>query len=1042
MNKFILLTAFLMISLLAVAQDKFADIGTARYSTRTHLLQPVVPEALPERVLPLFNNSKAAFKPVKSMSTARELEAELQKMRERFAPFMQNLAPAYESKRKKTELTFFQWRVETAADQQDFGSVLQGKGNWETVNIPHYGPPLGRATTYYYKEIEIDRSELKDKSLFIRFKGVDYLTSVFINDRLVGQNEGFFASFEYEISKFVKHGTNRILVKVDNDFPTTSMKDDKGNTVIGDKIYGATGPGYDDPELGWHHCPPAMGIYQDCYLEIRDNIHINDLFVRPLLADSVAEVWIEVNDRNPYPSEIKLELSVFGQNFKDTVVMDYPYSPHTVYVPGVGDLNKPNDWQKIPLKTGFGINQFKVSLPMGKYRCWGIDEPWLYQLQVKVLNPENELLDIVAQQFGMRSFTQDTVNVPKGQMYLNGEMIRLRGANTMGHEQQCVMRKDWDQLRDDILLAKLANMNFLRFTQRPVQSEVYEMCDKLGLLNQSDLPFFGTVRTTKFAEAVKQAEAMERLIRKHPSAIMVTYINERFPNAEGIPHRSLNNADDYYKLFRALDQAVLFANPDRVIKAGDGDYDPPSPGLPDYHMYNIWYNGHGLGLGELSKGYWLPIKKDWAYACGEFGSEGLDPVEVMQKYYPKHWLPTGKEDEKNWTANRIPKAQTHKFHYMWYNTQNSLSDWVEASQDYQARATKFVTEAFRRRNNMVSFAIHLFIDAWPAGWMKTIMDVERQPKKAFFAYRDALEPLMLSLRSDRDKFESGDTTHHEIWIANDRNTAPTDLVLHYQIEQNRKVLMSGTTKADIPVNGAVFAGYVRMKTPAVNRRTDYVLRAALVDKNGKSLYQNSTPFTVFPRIATNRPALYMIGNFNAQFKSEILREGFRTVNDITSATAILCDSYASYVADSAAIHREVSKGKILLFTALESGKHRIAGSEVSISNTSMGQYYFASPEVKHPAMKMVEEFDFNNWYNARTGMIAPLLGQTFTATNWQSIVKSGSSNWVEDKGTVMASGEMRYGKGLIRLNLIQLNDKLTHNPTVLRYFIQLVSQQP
>lgn len=139
------------------------------------------------------------------------------------------------------------------------------------------------------------------------------------------------------------------------------------------------------------------------------------------------------------------------------------------------------------------------------------------------------------------------------------------------------MRKDFDQLLNDLLLAKLANMNYLRFTQRPVQDEVYEICDKIGLLNQADLPLFGCIRRNKFAEAVKQAEEMERLVWAHPSTIMVSYINERFPNADGNPHRSLNTAEEYYRLFAALDQAVLLSNPDRVIKAGDGDYHPPSP---------------------------------------------------------------------------------------------------------------------------------------------------------------------------------------------------------------------------------------------------------------------------------------------------------------------------------------------------------------------------------------------------------------------------------------------------------------------------------
>jgi beta-galactosidase/beta-glucuronidase len=226
---------------------------------------------------------------------------------------------------------------------------------------------------------------------------------------------------------------------------------------------------------------------------------------------------------------------------------------------------------------GYGPNYLRIPVKMKNFRLWETENPWLYQLQVKLYDTKGNLLDTRIQQFGMRSFTMDTVNTPKGKMYLNGKMIRLRGANSMGFEQQSVLKNNWNQLTEDLLLAKLCNINYLRFTQRPVQPEVYDYCDKLGLLNQTDLPLFGSIRRNQFAAAIKQAEEMERLVRKHPSTILITYINERFPNAEGNPQRSLNTAEEYYRLFTALDQAVLLNNPDRVIKAGDGDYDPPSP---------------------------------------------------------------------------------------------------------------------------------------------------------------------------------------------------------------------------------------------------------------------------------------------------------------------------------------------------------------------------------------------------------------------------------------------------------------------------------
>ena len=69
--------------------------------------------------------------------------------------------------------------------------------------------------------------------------------------------------------------------------------------------------------------------------------------------------------------------------------------------------------------------------------------------------------------------------------------------------------------------------------------------------------------------------------------------------------------------------------------------------------------------------------------------------------------------------------------------------------------------------------------------MKTIMDVDRGPKPAYFAYRNALAPLMTSLRTDRWTFFPGERVNVEAWVCNDRNDAPQDYTLHYQLEKKR-----------------------------------------------------------------------------------------------------------------------------------------------------------------------------------------------------------------------------------------------------------------
>jgi hypothetical protein len=528
-------------------------------------------------------------------------------------------------------------------------------------------------------------------------------------------------------------------------------------------------------------------------------------------------------------------------------------------------------------------------------------------------------------------------------------------------------------------------------------------------------------------------------VRSHPSAIMVTYINERFPNAEGFPQRSLSTQEEYLKLFTALDQAVLITNPDRVIKSGDGDYDPPSPGLPDNHCYNTWYNGHGLGLGEMYKGYWQPVKPGWLYACGEFGAEGLDPLNVMQKYYPKDWLPSDREDEKKWTANRISMAQTQRFHYMWYNTQHSLNDWIEASQEYQAWAVKFVAEAFRRDPGMVSFAVHLFIDAWPAGWMKSIMDVDREPKKAYFAYRKALEPLMVSLRSDRSHFFAGEETAFEAWICNDLNSVPAGYLLKYQVEKDGKIVFANQATANIQLNTSRFQGFIKWKTPNVSKRTAYTLRAALIDEKGDCRYQNKFEFEVFPKPDESMKKVFILGNKKMNAEKLVEQAGFRKASTIESADVILIGDFTKYAEDMKRINELVYNGKTALFIEPGARQYDIAGTRVSVEKTSMGDYYFVSPETGHPLVKNFKPFDFRLWYDGKEGLIKPILANTFSAPGWNPILSSGATDWLADKGTVMAAGELKYGKGVFRLCEVQLVDRIDFNPTALIFLNNLIN---
>lgn len=1011
----------------AKRRDLFAGIAAGDMTTepqpratpRAELIEPQPPE-LPQHFLPTeTHDPAAAFTPLPRLDTPKKLRQELAAYRERYQPFLQNLAPKPEPTRIRLPIREFDWRIATPQDLADFTGVLAGRGSWQRVRIPHYGGPLGRATTLYRTTFHVTAEMLARGTIWVHFEGVDYKAHVFVNGAYLGSHEGFFAPFEFDCTAVVHEGENLLLVQVQND--AICMGNDSwgpdGHLYEGDKLYAATGPGYEDPEIGWHHCPPGMGIYQEVYVEARPALFISDIFVRPLLEQSAAEAWIEVYNTGLLRQPISFELSLFGQNFEEMVFVGQAY-----------ELSGP---------AGPTVNEYRLPFEVPNPRIWEPETPWLYQLQARLLDSEGHTLDVQTAQFGMRSFWMDETSEPKGRFYLNGRPIRLRGANTMGFEQQDVMRGDLDQLRDDILLAKICHINFLRLTQRPVQREVYEMCDRLGMMTQTDLPLFGVLRRNQFAEAIRQAWEMERLVRGHPCNILITYINEPFPAGWGKLHRHLSRAE-LESFFLAADQAVHLANPDRVIKAIDGDYDPPGPGLPDNHCYCGWYNGHGLDLGKLHKGYWQKVKPGWLYACGEFGAEGLDPAELMRRRYPPAWLPQDPAEEWTWTPDRIPGAQTGRFHYMWFDTQHSVAEWVAASQAHQAWVTRLMTEAFRRDSRMVSFAVHLFIDAFPSGWMKAIMDAERRPKLAYFDYREALTPLMANLRTDRYAFWSGEEMVFEAWICNDRLEAPSNIRLHYQLEVGGQILFSQRAPATIPSCSSAFQGFLRLLAPAVAERTTVTLRLALVSADGRVLHDTALDVEVFPVHAAGKPGRACVVETTegeAGRLARVLAATLISLDDAGTGDAILIGDPAR---DPDAVRAAIGRGATAVYVGLPVGRHDILGETIEVAACGMNARHFASRATGHPLVADFKPTDFRFWYDDAVGYVTPFLPTVLTAPGWTPILTSGNGDWQGDWGPALAAAEKPYGAGQIRICQLELANRVAGNPVARIFAVRLL----
>lgn len=971
------------------------------------------------------------------IATEEELKAGLESLREQYLPFLDNHAPDLEDVRSVMEFSEFDWRVERPEDRRAFPAALDGFGEWQSVKIPHFGPPLGKAATLYRCAFELpDWSDNYDQLSFC-FGGIDYRCQIYLNGICLGSHEGFFEQFRVNCNNALKDGVNVLLIRVENDF--TMLGHGAGISLPdGDKIYAATGLGYDDPKLGWHHCPPGMGIWNYVRLQGTARMFIDDLWVRPLLEDSEVEVNIEIeNQGNDFNESVKFETSIFGQNFEEVIHLAYEYTGSAPFVRGFGDLDH-GYHEDTPSMMGAGRNYIKFRLPIEDVRVWNPETPWLYQIQIRMFDTSGELLDTRSSQFGMRSFKQDENSDPKGKFFLNGDEIRLRGANNMGNFERRIMEGDIDGLIDQILLAKLTNMNFLRMTQRPVFKEFYEYCDRLGIMLQTDLPLFATVRRSQFSEVARQAGCMEQHVRGHCSNILVSFINEPRPASASKPHRFINR-EELENLFEIAGHTVRYHNPDRVVKYVDGDYDPPArSGIPDNHVYCGWYIGHGVDLGALHNGQWLPVKPGWHFGCGEFGAEGLDSYQVMSEDYPDEWKPKGPHEV--WCPSVIELAQSYKFHFLWYPTPSTVSEWIEASQSHQEWVIDMMTKAFRRMKGMNSFAVHLFIDAWPGGWMKSLMDVRCNPKKAWYAFRDALSPVAIFLRCDRNQVFSGESVPVETWICNDLPRKLKNLGLEFNLEMDGRLVRSAKSSCEADPCSPLCVGATKIQIPHVDQRRDIELGVSLMDAEGNVIHDNSVTFSVFPSSKPLSARVYCPDS-DLRAKKFLRCLGAELCEDPGIADVFCHTDYEIFQKNREVTERAVKSGATALLLKLPIGKYEFGDQSVSIVHAGMGPRHFVSIATEHPLVAGFEPGDFRFWYHDSLKRVAPILETVIDSPDSDPILLSGNGGWSVPWDYCPAAIEIPDSNGVWRIVQLELIDTLIGNP-VAREFSRRLAKVP
>lgn len=387
------------------------------------------------------------------------------------------------------------WRFHKGAVESAETKEFNDK-DWTVVSLPdgiEYLPTEASGCINYQGEVWYRKhftpdAALKGKKLFLHFEAIMGKSKVFVNGKLLTEHFGGYLPVIADVTDVLDwNGGNVIAVWADNsDDP--SYPPGKAQDVLDYTYFG--------------------GIYRDCWLIAHNNVFITDpnyenevagggLFVAfGKVSDALAEVQLKIHVRNATKN---------------------PFSGQVEYMllqPDGTEVARLSD--KIQVKAGRATT-VSDRMPVKQPMLWTPSTPTLYNLLVRVLDKEGNVIDGYRRRIGIRSIEFKG----KDGFYLNGRPYGkpLIGANR--HQDFAIVGnavansihwRDAKKLKD-------VGMEIIRNAHCPQDPAFMDACDELGLfviVNTPGWQFWNDA--PEFAQRVySDIRNVVRRDRNHPS---------------------------------------------------------------------------------------------------------------------------------------------------------------------------------------------------------------------------------------------------------------------------------------------------------------------------------------------------------------------------------------------------------------------------------------------------------------------------------------------------------------------------------------------
>ncbi|HSD85733.1 MAG TPA: glycosyl hydrolase 53 family protein, partial [Anaerolineae bacterium] len=441
----------------------------------------------------------------------------------------------------------------------------------------------------WYRRAFTVPAETQAAHLRLRFEGVFYVARVWLNGQYLGEHEGGYTPFEFDVSNIARPGEKNIIaVEVDNQRAADRIPADLNS----------------DWSFDWWN---YGGLIRDVSLETTNPIFI----VRQQIASVPHLTGMDEADA------ATITAAVIVSNTSDQPWSGMWQANLLDDATGQAVLTAP---ASMPANVPAGKTaSIQITATLASPKLWHFDHPNLYRWSTSLLAADKQRLDTHQVTIGIR-----LVELKDGRFYLNGEPVRLVGVNRHADypgqgsaETVTAMAADYDDL-------KTLNEVFSRPVHYPQAKFILDYADRHGILLIPEVPAW------QLTEQQLSSQHMRDLEKQQLSEMIATDFNHPAVWAWSVGNEFASSSSAGHAFVKEMMAHVKTLDPTRPVGfASDKLKSQPSAdatALADFVLMNEYF------------GTWHGDKQDLGPALDRIHQAWPDKTVIISEFgFAPHW---------------------------------------------------------------------------------------------------------------------------------------------------------------------------------------------------------------------------------------------------------------------------------------------------------------------------------------------------------------------------------------------------------------------